>query len=61
MLPYNYINVYCHKCGKICSSLIKPKPLKECEEFIQSWLKCPYCIDCILKKMKRRLKKVNKK
>lgn len=54
MLAFNYINVYCHSCGKICSSWIKAFSQKECEEKIQEWLKCPYCVECIKKRMSER-------
>lgn len=52
MLPQNYVNVYCHSCGKICSSNIKPKPAEEWEQFIKSWLECPFCIECVQKKLR---------
>lgn len=47
MLPELVLNVYCHKCGKIVTSNIKKKPLKECEEIIKKWLEMPYCLDCL--------------
>jgi len=47
MLSFNYINVYCHICGKICSNYIKPKPQEECLKIIKEWLECPYCVDCL--------------
>jgi len=55
MLPFNYINVYCHKCGKICSSFIKSKPHIECRKLIKEWLECPYCVECIIKGMKEKI------
>jgi len=52
MLPKIIPNIYCHICGKICSSNIKEMELQRAEEWIKDWLKCPHCIDCIKSKNK---------
>ena len=55
MLPQIVINVYCHDCGKICSSNIHSRTEEEWKEFIESWLKIPYCIECVQQKMRSRV------
>jgi hypothetical protein len=47
MLPNIVVNVYYHKCGKICSSNIKKRLLEEAEVYVKKWLECPYCIECL--------------
>lgn len=43
MQDSNRTRLYCHKCGKIISNLVFIDKIKD-------WIKCPYCIDCLMNK-----------
>lgn len=48
------INVYCQRCGHICSNLFKPLPENEAKKLIKEWLEHnPICIECAIKSMKK--------
>lgn len=42
----NMIRLYCHSCGEIVSNFVPKEEIKE-------WLTCPYCFDCIIKRIKK--------
>lgn len=54
MLPELIINVYCHDCGKVCSSFIRPISKDKAKQLINEWLQCPYCADCCIERMSKR-------
>lgn len=52
---FNYfLNVYCHNCGKVCSNYKTMKKESEWKVIILEWLECPYCMDCLKKRLEKR-------
>jgi len=55
------LNLYCHDCGKVCTCWREQRTVREWEEeVIKDWLKAPYCINCTIKRLIKRGKKLRK-